>query len=122
MALGMSGVEAVQIRSKQSCLVAAGTGTDLDNGIAAIIRIFGNQESASRLFQLLQLLLQLSQLGLRQFNELCVLTIGDDLFRLITTLMPLPIRAGNRYDLLQLTLFTGQTLILSRLTRDLWIG
>ena len=54
---GVAGVHAREVAGKQGRFIAAGAGADFHEGVAFVVRVFGQQQALQFVFQLLQLLI-----------------------------------------------------------------
>src|SRR5690606_25230749 len=65
--LGIAGIHAEQVAGEQRRLVAAGAGTDLEEDVAAVVRVARYQQTLEPRLQLIQAFAPFAQLQLRQF-------------------------------------------------------
>ena len=95
MALGVPRIQAVQVGSEESRLIAACTRANFNDGIAPVIGIARDQKFAGTLLEFLHLHVEFAEFCLCQLDQIRVFPILNDLPGFLAALIALSISCGH---------------------------
>ncbi len=110
-----------EIRREERRLVPARSGADLEHRVAGVVGVAGKEEHLDPLLRLLELALDLDELGARELDELAVPSLAHDAGGLLPAPLEIP-EAPDRADgLLEIAALAGELAVEGLVADVLWL-
>ena len=108
LALAVFGVHAEEVAGKERCLIAARASSDFQDGVAAVLRVGGDEQEFDFLLQLRATCLALVQFLAGHVAHLRVRLVGDDVLGFLDAVQHLHVFLACRHEVAQLLVFLRQ--------------